>query len=427
MDDRRRVALVETRTLDAGGADQAPRQTIRYQLDNHLGSACVELDEQAQIISYEEYAPYGNSTYQAVRSQTEAAKRYRYTGKERDEESGLYYHGARYYAAWLGRWTACDPAGEAESPNLYQYCFGNPTGFVDPDGRAGKKLAIVMHNESRPAGKELTEPKKPVKPQKQTVKAPGKKATDKEKEKYAKEKSKADKAFAESMKKYEAAKKKYDADLKKYEANKKVWSAYNQSHNEYDASEAALKAEGYEVVTVDSGKSFLEALKKAGSIKELVVLSHGTPFGLGGEGPGAGIYTDKPAPGTAFDSKRASKLSDLEQLIKDKKVTFEKDATIVLGMCRSAGGKEGTHAGTSTWTKPIEQTFAYRLAAITGREVTGSEGVTSYGTDQRKSTPNRFSDIAWHRFTHKAGAIKTEQLKGKYLNVVTRKTSTTPQ
>jgi hypothetical protein len=99
MDDKQRIALVETRTLDTAGNDQAPRQLIRYQFGNHLGSASLELDEQAQIISYEEYAPYGSSTYQAVRSQTETPKRYRYTGKERDEESGLYYHGARYYLA----------------------------------------------------------------------------------------------------------------------------------------------------------------------------------------------------------------------------------------------------------------------------------------------------------------------------------------
>ena len=96
---------------DTTGNDQAPRQLIRYQFGNHLGSASLELDEQAQIISYEEYSPYGSTTYQAVRSQTETPKRYRYTGKERDEESGLYYHGARYYAPWLGRWVSCDPKG----------------------------------------------------------------------------------------------------------------------------------------------------------------------------------------------------------------------------------------------------------------------------------------------------------------------------
>jgi RHS repeat-associated protein len=140
MDDKQRIALVETRTLDAAGDDQAPRQLTRYQLGNHLGSASLELDDQAQIISYEEYAPYGSSTYQAVRSQTEAAKRYRYTGKERDEESALYYHGARYYAAWLGRWTACDRSGIDDGLNIYAYVADRPMSHVDPDGRANTPI-----------------------------------------------------------------------------------------------------------------------------------------------------------------------------------------------------------------------------------------------------------------------------------------------
>ena len=134
MDDKQRIALVETRTLDTAGNDQSPRQLIRYQFGNHLGSASLELDDEGQIISYEEYAPYGSSTYQAVRSQTETEKRYRYTGKERDEESGLYYHGARYYADWLGRWTAADPAGLVDGPNLYVYGRGNPLSFTDSSG-----------------------------------------------------------------------------------------------------------------------------------------------------------------------------------------------------------------------------------------------------------------------------------------------------
>ena len=111
MADAERIALVETRTIDAGGDDRTPPQLVRYQLGNQLGSAILELDGQAQVISYEEYAPYGSSMYQAVRSRLETAKRYRYAGKERDEESGLYYNGARYYAPWLGRWVSPDPAG----------------------------------------------------------------------------------------------------------------------------------------------------------------------------------------------------------------------------------------------------------------------------------------------------------------------------
>ena len=134
MDDKQRIALVETRTLDTTGDDQAPRQLIRYQFGNHLGTASLELDEQAQIISYEEYAPYGSSTYQAVRSQTETAKRYRYTGKERDEESGFYYHGARYYISWVARWLSTDQKGLDAGINLYVYVANIPTRLFDPDG-----------------------------------------------------------------------------------------------------------------------------------------------------------------------------------------------------------------------------------------------------------------------------------------------------
>jgi RHS repeat-associated protein len=135
MDDKQRIALVETRTLDTAGNDQAPTRAIRYQFGNHLGSAGLELDDQAQIISYEEYTPYGSTSYQAVRSQTETPKRYRYTGKERDEESGFYYHGARYYAPWLGRWVSCDPAGLVDGTNLYKYASNSPIRLNDPSGR----------------------------------------------------------------------------------------------------------------------------------------------------------------------------------------------------------------------------------------------------------------------------------------------------
>ena len=63
--------------------------------------------------------PYGSTSYQAGRSVAEVSlKRYRYTGKERDEETGLNYHGARYYAPWLGRWTSCDPSASGRSESL---------------------------------------------------------------------------------------------------------------------------------------------------------------------------------------------------------------------------------------------------------------------------------------------------------------------
>ncbi len=74
-------------------------------------------------------------------SQTETPKRYRYTGKERDEETGLYYHGARYYAPWLGRWTSCDPAGLVDGLNLYVYAGANPVVRHDPSGLYGLEEA----------------------------------------------------------------------------------------------------------------------------------------------------------------------------------------------------------------------------------------------------------------------------------------------
>ncbi|AFZ22068.1 SpvB/TcaC N-terminal domain-containing protein [Allocoleopsis franciscana] len=132
MDDKRRIALVETKTLDTTDNTNLNRSLIRYQHDNHLGSACLELDETGSVISYEEYYPYGSTSYQAGRDAAEVGlKRYRYTDKERDHETWLYYHGARYYAPWLGRWISCDPTFQE---NLYVYVRNNPVIFQDPNG-----------------------------------------------------------------------------------------------------------------------------------------------------------------------------------------------------------------------------------------------------------------------------------------------------
>ncbi|KAH0592754.1 hypothetical protein MHUMG1_09578 [Metarhizium humberi] len=118
MNMSQRVALAEThvRGQESGGV---PEQGIQYQFANHIGSATLELDHLARIISYKEYTPYGSTSYQAMASQTETPpKRYRFTGKERDDESGLSYHGMEYYAPWLCRWTSCDPGGFVDVHNV---------------------------------------------------------------------------------------------------------------------------------------------------------------------------------------------------------------------------------------------------------------------------------------------------------------------
>jgi RHS repeat-associated protein len=134
MDNKQRVALIETKTLDVASPFTPHPSLVRYQLGNHLGSAALELDDQAQVISYEEYHPYGTAAYEAARSNTETAKRYRYTGKERDEETEFTYHGARYYSPWLGRWASCDPSGLSGGINQYVYANSDPIGFVDLGG-----------------------------------------------------------------------------------------------------------------------------------------------------------------------------------------------------------------------------------------------------------------------------------------------------
>src|SRR5205085_1448752 len=118
------------------GLSAKPNTLFRYQYRNHLRSACLEADGRAEIISYEEYHPFGTSAHSAIASAVEAPpKRYRYTGMERDEESGLNCHGARYYASWLARWMSADPAFLSDGMNIYEYSKSNPVQYTDQNGR----------------------------------------------------------------------------------------------------------------------------------------------------------------------------------------------------------------------------------------------------------------------------------------------------
>jgi RHS repeat-associated protein len=72
----------------------------------HLPAMVWNEDDRLRgIVSCEVYFPFGSTSYQTIANQTDTPKRYRYIDKERDEGNDLYYQGARYYAAWLGRWT----------------------------------------------------------------------------------------------------------------------------------------------------------------------------------------------------------------------------------------------------------------------------------------------------------------------------------
>jgi RHS repeat-associated protein len=130
---------VDTLTVDNSAVVSNPIPLIRYQYRDHLGSAAMETNENGQVISYEEYHPFGTSAYRVAKSGTDLSlKRYRFTGKERDDETGLYYFGVRHYAAWLGRWTSSDPGGFVDGLNLYVYVRNNPVMLVDEEGYAGE-------------------------------------------------------------------------------------------------------------------------------------------------------------------------------------------------------------------------------------------------------------------------------------------------
>jgi RHS repeat-associated protein len=126
MDDQSRIALVRVGVPFPDDTTPA----VKYHLGDHLGSSNVVINDTGAFINREEYTPYGATSFGSF-----ARKRYRFTGKERDEESGLYYHGARYYAPWLGRWMSCDPAGPVDGLSLYVYAKANPVLYVDGEGQ----------------------------------------------------------------------------------------------------------------------------------------------------------------------------------------------------------------------------------------------------------------------------------------------------
>lgn len=146
LDNSKRIALVETETIKDGAVipPAALQPLVRYQLSDHLGSASLELDDTGRMISYEEYHPYGTTSLYHTNDAIQAAwKRYRYIGLERDEESGLDYHNARYYLPWLGRWLNADPAGTDGGLNLYAYAANNPVAFVDDSGNEPRPVTGI--------------------------------------------------------------------------------------------------------------------------------------------------------------------------------------------------------------------------------------------------------------------------------------------
>ena len=104
--------------------------------EDHLTGSNIDTDEGGNIIQILDYYPYGDTRIDE--SSVDYENDYEFTGKERDDETGLLYYEARYYDSSLGRFISKDSwNGEISSPqtlNRYAYTLNNPIKYNDPSG-----------------------------------------------------------------------------------------------------------------------------------------------------------------------------------------------------------------------------------------------------------------------------------------------------
>jgi RHS repeat-associated protein len=117
---------------------QLPSGTLHFYFSDHLGSSNIVASATGQILDESDFYPFGG---ERVVVDTLPDQNYKFTGKERDSESGLDYFGARYYASPLGRFTSTDPKDIAlrhllnpQKLNKYTYVLNNPLKHRDPNG-----------------------------------------------------------------------------------------------------------------------------------------------------------------------------------------------------------------------------------------------------------------------------------------------------
>lgn len=108
---------------------------IYFYHPDHLGSANWITNSQGQAVQYIHYMPYGEVWVNQQTSRYD--ERFKFTGKERDTETGYDYFGARYYSPMIGHWLSPDPLAN-KYPNIspYAYCSWNPLKYVDPNGKS---------------------------------------------------------------------------------------------------------------------------------------------------------------------------------------------------------------------------------------------------------------------------------------------------
>ena len=119
--------------------DTTREETYFYHSD-HLGSTSYITDDKGNITQYDAYLPYGELLVDEHSSSKDMP--YKFNGKQFDEETGLYYYGARYMNPVTSLWYGVDVLTEKyDNVSSYIYCKNNPIAFMDMNGKDG--VAVI--------------------------------------------------------------------------------------------------------------------------------------------------------------------------------------------------------------------------------------------------------------------------------------------
>ena len=109
-----------------------------YYHPDHLGSSSYITNLDGEVVQHIEYVPFGEVFVEERNNIWNTP--YLFNAKEFDEETGLYYYGARYYEPRVSLWISTDPKQEKTSNiTTYAYCINNPVAYIDHDGKFSKK------------------------------------------------------------------------------------------------------------------------------------------------------------------------------------------------------------------------------------------------------------------------------------------------
>jgi RHS repeat-associated protein len=109
--------------------DASTGDAVFYHADG-LGSIAALTEADGAVVTRYAYGPYGETAVTG----TDIAQPFRYTAREWDGATGLYFYRARYYSPEIGRFISEDPIGLAGGINFYAYVGNDPVNYTDPSG-----------------------------------------------------------------------------------------------------------------------------------------------------------------------------------------------------------------------------------------------------------------------------------------------------